>query len=50
MKCPFGCRGELRNIEGKRHTRERLIEIHRPTCPSVPRSKTKTTTTTDGDS
>lgn len=36
MKCK-GCQGELRNIPGKRHSPEKLIEIHRPTCPGGPR-------------
>lgn len=43
--CPFGCGGRLRNIDGKRHTIERLDEIHRESCPAVRRVAKKKETT-----
>ena len=32
------CSGVVKNIAGKRYTRDRLDEVHRATCPGVLRS------------
>ncbi len=39
-KCD-GCNGIVRNIPGKRHTMDRLTEIHNRTCPGLHRRKNR---------
>lgn len=33
------CGGTVKNVDGKRHTKERLTEIHRATCAGVQRGR-----------
>ena len=37
------CAGIVKNVDHKRHSRERLEDIHRATCPGVFRGRRKET-------
>jgi hypothetical protein len=38
------CSGLVKNIDGRRHTRERLEDIHRESCPGLMRARRKEST------
>jgi hypothetical protein len=41
------CDGTVKNIDGKRHTIERLTTIHNETCPGIRRVATTRKATSD---